>query len=227
MFPLIIAAAYAAKTIYTMATREKAAPWSPPPPPHYNPAKKIIAFVGAASSGKSSTGNALLGRHEFKVGPEHGTTIISQDVDFIDGYSVRDVPGLLDGPRSSQSSFESLKTVELVVYVCTGQLYRQEIEFLNELHSKQSHWNAHSAGARRQLILFCNKRDVAIATMTSTELILQDKSLIAQVSGIIPCNRVFCGASRPKLPLSPDVSGVERFIRTMISERCEKESHAN
>ena len=77
--------------------------------PAGTPPERIIAFVGATSSGKSSTLNALLGRTAFVAGQEHGTTTEMAEQPFTHGYRLRDTPGLLDCVDHSHSIWEALR----------------------------------------------------------------------------------------------------------------------
>jgi uncharacterized protein (DUF697 family) len=73
--------------------------------------KKAITFLGATSSGKSSTANALLGYQAFSVGVEHGTTTKISHQDYINGYVIRDTPGLWMTLVLARSCGRPFKTV--------------------------------------------------------------------------------------------------------------------
>ena len=60
------------------------------------PPISVITLVGTTSSGKSSTGNALLGYEAFDIGVEHGTTTKVSQKDYIRSYALKDTPGLMD-----------------------------------------------------------------------------------------------------------------------------------
>ena len=105
------------------------------------PPSNIITFAGATGVGKSSTINALADDKILKVGPEHGTTINTHDVNYKAGYCLRDTPGLMDETDFSPIIWPSLRKSKLVIYVGTGQLYGPEIKI------EQDPCHAHIAGA--------------------------------------------------------------------------------
>lgn len=115
---------------------------------------ELHVAVFGVSTGKSAPGNALLGREAFRVGVLHGTTSdaepVSLDEAQHDGLVLIDTPGIneLDGEAREQLAFEVAEVSDLVVFVCDGDLTREELDALKTL-----------AATQRPLLLALNKAD--------------------------------------------------------------------
>jgi len=113
-----------------------------------------VAVFGRVSTGKSALGNALLGREAFAVGVLHGTTTDAAqaplDEAAHDGLVLIDTPGIneLDGEARERLAFDVADISDLVVFVCDGDLTREELDALKTL-----------AATRRPLLLALNKAD--------------------------------------------------------------------
>ena len=113
-----------------------------------------VAVFGRVSTGKSALGNALLGRAAFQVGVLHGTTIEAEQATLDearhDGLVLIDTPGIneLDGEARERLAFEVAEISDLVVFVCDGDLTREELDALKTL-----------AATQRPLLLALNKAD--------------------------------------------------------------------
>lgn len=113
-----------------------------------------VAVFGRVSTGKSALGNALLGREAFQVGILHGTTVSADaaalDEARQDGLVLIDTPGIneLDGEAREKLAFEVAEVSDLVVFVCDGDLTREELDALQTL-----------AATQRPLLLVLNKAD--------------------------------------------------------------------
>lgn len=113
-----------------------------------------VAVFGRVSTGKSALGNALLGRDAFRVGVLHGTTTDAEqfrlDEAQHDGLVLIDTPGIneLEGEAREQLAFEVAEVSDLVVFVCDGDLTREELDALKAL-----------AATQRPLLLALNKAD--------------------------------------------------------------------
>ncbi|WP_329741206.1 GTP-binding protein [Dyella sp. A6] len=113
-----------------------------------------VAVFGRVSAGKSALGNALLGREAFAVGVLHGTTTEAAQAPLDeaehDGLVLIDTPGIneLDGETRERLAFEVAEISDLVVFVCDGDLTRDELDALKAL-----------AATRRPLLLALNKAD--------------------------------------------------------------------
>jgi uncharacterized protein (DUF697 family) len=159
---------------------------------------KAITLLGATSSGKSSTANALLGYQAFSTGAEHGTTTKVSSQDYINGYVIRDTPGLMDDADFSEVVWEAVQDSELVIYVTAAQLYRPELELLKRIHESQIQWDRYSQTLGvRKLAIYVNKDDSKKLTMTS-QLIQQEADLIRhQISEWVLPDHVIFGSSSP------------------------------
>jgi GTP-binding protein Era len=113
-----------------------------------------VAVFGRVSTGKSALGNALLGREAFRVGVLHGTTIDADhatlDEAQQDGLVLIDTPGIneLDGEIREKLAFDVAEVSDLVIFVCDGDLTREELDALKML-----------AATQRPLLLALNKCD--------------------------------------------------------------------
>jgi GTP-binding protein Era len=113
-----------------------------------------VAVFGRVSTGKSALGNALLGREAFRVGVLHGTTVDADhamlDEAKQDGLVLIDTPGIneLDGESREKLAFDVAEVSDLVIFVCDGDLTREELDALKTL-----------AATQRPLLLALNKCD--------------------------------------------------------------------
>ena len=113
-----------------------------------------VVVFGRVSTGKSALGNALLGRDAFEVGVLHGTTVDAGharlDEARDNGLVLIDTPGIneLDGEARERLAFDVAEISDLVIFVCDGDLTREELDALKTLASTQ-----------RPLLLALNKAD--------------------------------------------------------------------
>ena len=183
-----------------------------PQPVDLAPAK-MISLVGRTSAGKSSLGNALLGRTVFTVGMQHGTTSDIRAVPFHPGYQLQDTPGLLDGETYNAVVFDAAMTSTLVVLVTTGQLYRQELDFLRKLCTAQRHWNGlRGTQPARSTVIFVNASDVKEHTMPASVQATELTALREQVQDWIPGDYVLTGAAAPSDGRSPKTAALEQHL---------------
>lgn len=193
------------------ADRARATPPRPAPPPvRCVTAERMVALVGTANAGKSSTGNALLGRNAFHVGSIHGTTYEPQPAPFKAGYRLVDTPGLFDSRAPRGSPFD-LRRAEIVVYVCTGQLLRPELDEVSRLVVMQRQSDEFSSRRRRRLLIYCNKRDVAAMSMSAADVNAQEAALRQQIDAVAPLSPVVFGTAGSEL------SGVGADVRSLAS----------
>lgn len=166
--------------------------------PLSDPPQPLISLVGRTSAGKSSLGNALAGQEVFAVGVEHGTTSQLHTVPFQADYRLQDTPGLLDGQTYRSVVLDAAKAGELVILVTTGQLYRQELDFLRDLCTAQRAWNG-LRGSRpaRSTVVFVNADDVKERTMPSDVRAAELAALREQVQNWVPGDYVLIGAAHP------------------------------
>lgn len=159
---------------------------------------KIIVFIGAANAGKSSTINAVIGQDVCSVGPSLGTTKTTHDIPYLHGYIMRDTPGFMDRLQFEHKYYGHVKNAQLVVYVCSGQLYAPELEMLRKICHDQQKWNSLSGNHKKQkTILYVNKEDKRHATETMTNIELIRLAIFAQTSGILSKEDVIFGSSSP------------------------------
>lgn len=187
--------------------RSRSATPSQPPLP-------LISLVGRTSAGKSSLGNALAGEEVFAVGVEHGTTSQVHTVPFQAGYRLQDTPGLLDGETYCRVVLDAAKASELVILVTTGQLYRQEIDFVRDLCTAQRAWNS-SRGSQpaRSIVIFVNADDLKELTMPSTVRAAELAALREQVQNWVPGDYVLTGAAQPCDGGTPRLTALEAHLR--------------
>ncbi|WEN14878.1 GTP-binding protein [Rhodanobacter sp. AS-Z3] len=147
-----------------------------------------VAVFGRVSTGKSALGNALLGREAFTVGVLHGTTTTADqamlDEAQHDGLVLIDTPGIneLDGEARERLAFEVAEVSDLVIFVCDGDLTREELDALKNL-----------AATQRPLLLALNKAD----RYGRDELDNLLQHLRLRVAGLIRAEDVLAVAAHP------------------------------
>ena len=160
-----------------------------------------IAVFGRVSTGKSALGNALLGREAFTVGVLHGTTTdaahATLDEAQHDGLVLIDTPGIneLDGEAREQLAFEVAEVSDLVVFVCDGDLTREELDALKTL-----------AATQRPLLLALNKAD----RYGNNELNSLLEHLRLRVLGLVRAEDVIAVAARPATQRVVDIDALGR-----------------
>ncbi|WP_017464078.1 GTP-binding protein [Dyella ginsengisoli] len=147
-----------------------------------------VAVFGRVSAGKSALGNALLGREAFAVGVLHGTTTEAAqaplDEAAANGLVLVDTPGIneLDGEARERLAFEVAEISDLVVFVCDGDLTRDELDALRTL-----------AATQRPLLLALNKAD-RYGESERADLL---QHLRGKVAGLVAPDDVLAVAARP------------------------------
>ncbi len=165
-----------------------------------------VAVFGRVSTGKSALGNALLGRDAFSVGVLHGTTTTAEhatlDEARHDGLVLIDTPGIneLDGEARERLAFEVAEVSDLVVFVCDGDLTREELDALKTL-----------AATQRPVLLALNKSDRYGADEKGSLL----THLRLRVAGTVHADDVIAVAARPaeRQVVEVDAEGHERIHR--------------
>jgi len=183
--------------------------------PLVTPPEKLISFVGATGVGKSSTINSLLGKEVCKVGVTHGTTVDSQRHQYRNNFYLQDTPGIMDIVDYLPHLWSAIEKSCLVIFTGKGQLYQPELAFLKQIHEKQTHLNKIAGKKQRGLSLYINHQDIAIATMTSKNILLQREAIYTQIEPYIPRTYIAFGDAKPtKLNDYSDTGKTE--LETMI-----------
>ena len=162
-----------------------------------------VAVFGRVSTGKSALGNALLGHEAFEVGVLHGTTVEAEQATLDearhDGLVLIDTPGIneLDGEAREKLAFDVAEVSDLVVFVCDGDLTREELDALKTL-----------AATQRPLLLALNKAD----RYSADELADLLAQLRQRVAGLVRDENVLAVAARPgsRRVLEVDARGHEQ-----------------
>ncbi len=162
-----------------------------------------VAVFGRVSTGKSALGNALLGREAFEVGVLHGTTTDAEQATLDearhDGLVLIDTPGIneLDGEARERLAFDVAEVSDLVVFVCDGDLTREELDALKTL-----------AATQRPLLLALNKAD----RYSADELADLLGQLRQRVTGLVRDENVLAVAAHPasRRLVEVDVRGHEQ-----------------
>lgn len=203
--PLFILGLYAAKKLFDYITEEEVNTEIP------IIVEDAICFVGKTSSGKSSTANALLGYNSFKTGIEHGSTSQSYEIDYKEGYKILDTPGLMDEGNQEEEAIYWAKRSKIVIYVTDGQLYQEELEFIENLIINYLRDNI--------LLLYVNKSDEKENFMTKADRQKEKRLIIKQVSEIISKEHIAFGAAAPKekgKDLKPRIEELENLINKFL-----------
>jgi uncharacterized protein (DUF697 family)/signal recognition particle receptor subunit beta len=101
-------------------------------------AKRHLVFFGAVASGKSALIRAITGERDIQVDPRSGTT---QEVAHYPYSSpelpdlvMTDAPGILDLDQHRVAlAREEARRADLIIYVCEGELTRDQFEEITEL----------------------------------------------------------------------------------------------
>ncbi|EIL97556.1 DUF697 domain-containing protein [Rhodanobacter sp. 115] len=147
-----------------------------------------VAVFGRVSAGKSSLANALLGHEAFAVGVLHGTTTqaaqATLDEAQHDGLVLIDTPGIneLDGEAREKLAFDVAEICDLVIFVCDGDLTREELDALKTL-----------AATQRPLLLALNKAD----RYSAAERVDLLDHLRQRTQGLLRAQDVLAVAARP------------------------------
>ncbi|MEW8507930.1 MAG: Era-like GTP-binding protein [Candidatus Thiodiazotropha sp.] len=110
-----------------------------------------VVFFGTVSAGKSALIKALTGVEGIEIDVRAGTTRDIAHYRYGDAVDLRltDAPGILDiNPEHVRIAREEARRAHLVIYVCEGELTRDQYRELVELQSLE-----------RPLILALNKQD--------------------------------------------------------------------
>ncbi|MES9812828.1 MAG: Era-like GTP-binding protein [Candidatus Thiodiazotropha sp.] len=112
-----------------------------------------VVFFGAVSAGKSALIKAIAAAEDIEVDPRAGTTRRVAHYHYADDEGVTlqltDAPGILDtDPEHVQLAREEARRAHLVIYVCDGELTRDQYQELEVLKALE-----------RPLIVAVNKQD--------------------------------------------------------------------
>lgn len=99
---------------------------------------RYVVFFGAVSAGKSALIRAITGESGIEVDPRAGTTRDITHYRFSDGavadLMLTDAPGILDMDKARvRIAREEARRADLVIYVCEGELTRDEHAEVKEL----------------------------------------------------------------------------------------------
>lgn len=161
-----------------------------------------LALFGRVGTGKSSLGNALLGREVFGTSVLHGRTRERQAgawTEFEAGRVVLlDTPGIdeLGGEAREELALTVTRRADIVIMVCEADLTEVEFRALETL-----------VGGRRPVLLVLNKTD----RYTETERDALLERLRERTSGLLPPDRVLSAAAvpRPETVIRVDIEGRE------------------
>jgi small GTP-binding protein len=154
-----------------------------------------VAFFGPVSAGKSALIKAITGVEAIDVDPRAGTTRQVAHYDYADGEGIdlqlTDAPGILDiDPAHVRIAREEARRAHLVIYVCDGELTRDQHLELEALQALQ-----------RPLIVTLNKQD----RYSEADL----KAILARLRERLPAVEV--------IPVQ--AGGIEEIIRIDASGR--------
>ena len=165
-----------------------------------------VAVFGRVSAGKSALGNALLGREAFEVGVLHGTTTEAHEARLDEaahgGLVLIDTPGIneLEGEDRERLAYDVAEVSDLVVFVCDGDLTRDELDAIRTL-----------AATQRPLLLALNKCD-RYGEEERERLLAQ---LRQRTAGMVHAENVLAVAAQPaaRRVREMDADGRERELQ--------------
>jgi small GTP-binding protein len=137
-------------------------------------AKRHVVFFGAVSAGKSALIRAITGQRDIQVDPRTGTTREITHYPYVTSdlpeLLLTDAPGILDLDKQRVAlAREEARRADLIIYVCDGELTRDQFQELNELQRFQ-----------RPLLVALNKPD----RYSETELATILHRLAEQLPGV-------------------------------------------
>ncbi|MEJ2406236.1 MAG: 50S ribosome-binding GTPase [Candidatus Thiodiazotropha sp.] len=137
-------------------------------------ATPYVVFFGPASAGKSALLRAITGRSGINVDPRAGTTRQIAHYRFGGGDArelmLTDAPGILDMDEERvRTAREEAHRADLVVYVCEGELTRDQYTEVQALQALE-----------RPMLLALNKRD----RFSDTDLAMITERLHQQLPGV-------------------------------------------
>ena len=169
--------------------------------------QNVVTVVGPTAAGKSSLCNALLGKQAFAVGVGHGTTTRLTQSEFYPDWLLEDTPGLLDDPAYWKAVMRAAIRSRVVAYVTTGQLYREEVEFVVELYN--------SLPRQRSIIVLLNMLDLRTRTMTTADQRQQFEALAAQLP-FLPRSQICVGAAAPADCSPPNLDDFHNLLTAAV-----------
>ena len=141
----------------------------------------------------------------------HGTTWQSRLAPFKAGTNCWIHPGCLTAPH--RTAPVDLQRAEIVVFVCTGQLLRPELDEVRRLAGLQDHWNRFSSGRRRRLLIYANQQDVGAIRSTPADLATQNAALQRQIEAVAPVSAlVFGTAGARSNGVAPEITSLASML---------------
>jgi len=125
------------------------------------------------------------------------------------GVTIRDTPGIMD-EKALPDILSAVKTSRIVIYVALGELCRPEFEVLKQIHAWQFAQNARGP-AKRKMMLFVNKQDIALRCMTSEDRCTVRQRIKAQIAGIVDDTDILFGCARSNA-FSIDDHDLRRYL---------------